>query len=138
MRQDYEKLFTKLETVEPPPGLLEKITGRIERDRNLSIRRRIIIFATSTLCSAAAFILALGMFRDGLAESGFTYFFSLLFSDFGIVVSYWKSFSMSLLETLPILSLTLLSAILLVFLESLKLLAKNIKIIFSSKKLINT
>ena len=45
MRKDYEKLFTHLETPEPPAGLFAKIMARIhEEERLLSIKRRFFSF----------------------------------------------------------------------------------------------
>lgn len=139
MRKDYEKLFTHLKPLEPPEGLFEKITHHIrEEQRLLTMKRRLVIFSIGIMGSLAAFIPVFKVVQTGFAESGFMQFFSLLFSDFGIVVSYWQNFAMSLLETLPITSLMMLLATVLVFLESLKLLIKDIKIIFTSKQLINT
>lgn len=134
MDQNYEKLFAKIEPNEPDPALLGKIIGCIQKERIASARRRIFIFAASAICSLIAFIPALWMVRAGLAESGFAYFFSLLFSDFEIVAAYWQNFTLSLLETLPVMSLLVFSATLLAFLESLKLLTKNIRNIYKSKE----
>lgn len=138
MRQDYEKLFASIELAEPQPGLLEKILCRIQKERNASVRRRIFIFAASALCSIVALVPTFQMVRTDLINSGFIQFFSLLFSDFKTVTAYWQSFAMSLLETLPIMSLIILTSVTLIFLESIKLLVKNINIIISSKKFIKT
>jgi len=67
------------------------------------------------------------------AESGFFKFFSLIFSDFNAVMASWKNYLISLLETLPVMNLILLLAVFLIFLEALKFLAKNIKIISQTK-----
>jgi ABC-type phosphate/phosphonate transport system permease subunit len=139
MHKNYEKLFAHLKPLEPPEGLFEKIVYCLrEEQRFLNVKRRLVIFSIGLIGSVAAFIPVFKMVRTEFVESGFIQFFSLLFSDFGIVISYWQNFAMTLLETLPITSLILLLAVVLVFLESLKSLVKNIKIIFTSKQLINT
>jgi hypothetical protein len=138
MSQNYEKLFAKIKPNEPFPGLLETVVNRIEKERGISIRRRIFIFTASAIFSVIAFIPAFQSVHSEFVDSGFTRFFSLLFSDFEIVVAYWQSFAMSLLETLPIMGLLVLTSVSLIFLESMRLLVKNINIITSSKKLVKT
>jgi len=130
MRKDYEKLFSHLKSPEPPDGLFEKIMLRLHKERQLlTLKRRLTIFSVGLIGSAVAFIPAFKMVQAGFIESGFMDFFSLLFSDTGIVMAYWQNFALSLLETLPVLSLMALLATVLVFLESLKLLARDIKIL---------
>lgn len=122
---------------EPPKGLFEKVILRLKREQRIAAIRRLAVFGLTTISSALAFIPAFQMAKTGFAESGFGQFFSLLFSDFGIVVAFWQNFALSLLEALPVVSLLVLLGTLLIFLESLKLLVKNIKFIFNSKQLIN-
>lgn len=139
MSKSYKKLFTYLNPPEPPGDLFKKIMHRIHEERRLLIiKRRLVIFSISLIGSIVAFIPAFQTVKTGFIESGFTEYLSLLFSDTGIVVTYWQNFTFSLLETLPIMSLVAFLITMLVFLESLKLLAKNIKNIFIPTQLINT
>jgi len=127
-----------MNTLKPPDGLFESIVNRIHEERRiLVLRRRIILFCLGFVVSAAAFIPAWKWLAADLSNSGFLQFFSLLFSDFKIVATYWQNFLMSLLETVPAMSLAVFLAAVFVFLESLNFLAKNIKFIFSSKQLTN-
>ncbi len=101
--------------------------GRIHKEqRLLTIRRRVAFFSVGLIGSAAAIIPVSKILYAGLSESGFVEFFSLLFSDTGVVAAYWQSFAMSLLETIPVTGLIIFSITLLVFLESSKLLVKNL------------
>ncbi len=130
MRKDYEKLFSHLKSPEPPDGLFEKIILRLRKEQKLiSLKRRLIIFSIGLIGSAVAFISAFQAVQKGFTESGFIEFLSLLFSDAGVIMTYWQNFALSLLETFPTMSLVALLAIGLIFLESLKLLAKDIKIL---------
>ncbi len=140
MTKNFNKLPQQFLTTEPPEGLFEQVMNHIQKEQGLlRLKRQAAIFALSTTCSAIAFIPAWRIVWAGFAESGFIQFFSLLFSDFEIVVTYWQNFALSLLETLPVMSLIILFVIILVFLESLKLLIKDIKIISTStQKLTNT
>ena len=134
MNKDFEQLFDHFELPQPPAGLLERIINRIQTERNLlTVKRRLVIFSVGFIGSIAAFVPVFKMVYQGFAESGFMQFLSLLFSDTGVVLSYFGNFLSSLLEALPITGLLAFLTVLLIFLESLKLLAKNLKIIFSSK-----
>jgi ABC-type spermidine/putrescine transport system permease subunit I len=114
--------------IEAPEGLLDKILARIHGEKRLlGVKRRLAVFSIGAAGSAAAFIPVFKMAQLEISNSGFLQFFSLLFSDFGAVAVYWHSFTLSLLETLPAMSLAVFLAITLLFLESLKFLAKDIK-----------
>jgi hypothetical protein len=120
------------ENIEPPFGLLEKVLKRIRKEERLLVFRRTSIFSITLIGSFIGFIPALKMLLSDVGRSGFLNFFSLTFSDFSLVTAHWQSFSMILLETLPVVSLALFLALLLVFLQSAKSLTKNIKIIKSN------
>lgn len=135
MDKNLEKITEDFNLVEPPDGLFLKIMCRIEKEKKLlTLRRRIIIFSFGLVSSAVVFAITLGTVRDGFVESGFTSFFSLLFSDTEVVLTYWQNFVQSLLETLPVVGLAVLLMTVAVFLESLKLLTKDIKNIYVSKR----
>lgn len=136
MEKNLRKISEDFNLVEPPAGLFDKIMCRIEKERKiLTLRRRIIIFSIGLVGSAIAFIPALAYVRTGLVESGFSAFFSLIFSDTEIVLVYWKNFVQSLLETLPVAGLAVFLATIAVFLESLKMLVRDLKNFYNSKQL---
>jgi len=138
MIDNYEKLFNYIESPDLPLGLFSQVIGRLKREeRLLHLKRRATILALGAIISALALIPAGQMVWAGFSESGFFQFFSLLFSDAGIVLTYWQSFGLSLLETLPAMSLIILLTVILAFVESLKSLIKDTKIIFNLKKLIS-
>jgi ABC-type spermidine/putrescine transport system permease subunit I len=131
MRNDLEKLFSRFTTIEPPEGLLGKIMERIRQEKHLlAVKRRLVVIFLGFAASAAALIPVFNLARTDLAQSGFLQFFSLAFSDFGIIIAYWQSFAMSLLETIPAISLAMFFAVIFMFLGSLKLLARDVKIVY--------
>ncbi len=131
MRKEYEKLFSRFTTIEPPEGLLDKIMERIRREKHvLVVRRRLVVIFLGFVASAAALVPVFNLARADLRQSGFLQFLSLAFSDFGIIIAYWQSFAMSLLETIPAISLAIFFTVIFMFLGSLKLLAKDIKIVY--------
>lgn len=135
MHKNYEQLFSHLTAPEMPDNLFEKIMHRIKKERqSLIFKRRVMILSISIIGiigAVAAFVPAFKMAQTEFNESGFLYFLSLIFSDFETVAAYWQNFIMSLLETLPVMGLAILLLTILVFLGSLKFLAKNVKSIFT-------
>ena len=119
--------------IEPPIGLLEKIMKRIHREERILVLRRIIIFSITLVISVIGFFPAFSMLIADFNQSGFLQFSSLMFSDFSTVSTYWQSFTMTLLQTLPALSLALFLAVLLTFLQSIKSLTKDVKTMFFSR-----
>jgi hypothetical protein len=132
MLKKYERLFAYLKTPEPPAGLFDRIMRRIkDEQRLLIVRQRLIVFSIALLASLAALVPTFRTAQAGLTESGFITFFSLLLSDSGVVITYWQSFVLALLESLPAVSLALFLATIFVLLGSVKFLVQDIKTIFT-------
>ena len=123
--------------IQPPKGLLKRILKRIHKEERLLAFRKVIIFSIMLTGSLVGFVPSLKMLLSDLGSSGFDSFFSLILSDFSAVVTYWQSFTMILLETLPALSLALFLAVLLILLQSIKSLTKKLKIIKSYNLVVN-
>lgn len=133
MYKDYEKLFARFAQPEPPENLFNKVMRRIRQEQRLSaLKRRFAIFSFVMVCCIAAFIPTFKMAQTEFSESQFLQFLSLIFSDFGIVISQWQSFVLVLLESLPVVSIIALLSIIFTLLVSLKFLARDIKVVFAS------
>lgn len=115
---------------EPSPKLFSKIMNRIQKEERILAVKKICVFSLIFVISAIAFFPAIIFLASEIKNSGFLQFASLAFSDFEIVKTYWQNFALTILETLPALSLALFLAILFTFLQSIKSLLKNIKIIY--------
>jgi len=115
--------------LEPPSGLLEKILKRIGRERRILALERVAVFSVVFLISVASFIPVSKMLWQDFSGSGFIYFLSLIFTDFSIVMVYWQNFTLQLLQTLPAISLALFLVVALAFLQSIRSLTKDFKII---------
>jgi len=127
MHKDWENLFNCLETPEPADGLFDKILQRIRKEQRLSIfRRQLALFSIGVVGSSVALIPAFQMVQSELVASGFVEFFSLLFSDLGLVMAHWQNFVFALLESLPVMSIVAFLAVIFIFIESLKFLTHNI------------
>ncbi len=131
IQDNYNKLLFNLKQKDVPAGLYDLVFKQIYQRQRFMILRRKIIYGLGLIFSALAFIPTVLSLKTGLVESGFTQYFSLLFSDFNVVSAYWQSFLLTLLESLPIISLAVFLAVLLIFLELLKLSVRKSKVIFS-------
>jgi len=127
MSANYNDLFNHFKPAEPSEGLFGIILQRFQKEQCLSFIKRAVLFFLVFIGSVAAIVPGFQTTRAGLVESGFMQFFSLIFSDFKIVITDWQNFSFALLESLPAVSMAIFFSTLLVFLESLRFLVKNIK-----------
>ncbi|MFA6146271.1 MAG: hypothetical protein WC697_03035 [Patescibacteria group bacterium] len=130
--KNYKKLL------EPSDGLFDQIMSRIhEEQKIIMVKRRFAIFFVGLIGSMAAFAPAFKIMQSGFNESGFINFFSLLFTDIGMVMTYWHSFTLTLLGTLPLMSVATFLVVIFVFLESLKFLTQDLRIIFKHAQILN-
>jgi hypothetical protein len=118
--------------IEPPTNLFDDILKRIHKEERLLILKRFFLFSTILIFSGIGFLPTLKMLISDFNQSGFIYFASLIFSDFSITILYWKNFLIILLEVLPAISISLVLFFTFIFLQSLKFLAKDIKIILKT------
>lgn len=82
--------------------------------------------STATASSLGA-VFAYTYMIQGFYQTSFYSYFSLLFSDPDIALSYWKELSFSLVEALPLLGITLSLVTVVTLLTSLRVLARNTK-----------
>lgn len=127
MRDNYEKLFTHLVLTEPPEDLLNKIMKRIRQEqRPRALKWRFGFFVAMLFGSVIAAIPTFQSAQSALIASGFARFLSLLFSDTGAVMMYWDSFMVAIIESIPVISITIFLVVILAFLKSLKYITQNI------------
>ena len=110
----------------PSADLYDRVISRINHEEKLRLlKRRLILRSSGLILSFFAFIpLSFRLIAD-IAESGFTQFLSLLFSDFYVVMANIGDYALSLLELTPTLSLSLALAALLALLFYLAKLADS-------------
>jgi hypothetical protein len=94
-----------LDQFAPPQGLSKIITRELDIADAKSMKRRVVGFSTLFFVCLILVIPSIIYLNRDLHTSGFTSFFSLLFSDTSLLFSHLKEFSLSLLEALPIVSL---------------------------------
>lgn len=120
-----DKKYTE---IEPPAYLLGKIMERIEKEeRILMLKKRIAFFFTGLFGLMTGLIYVFRLAQTTIVESGFSQYFSLLFSDTAIVTNYWQNFFITLLETFPITETAVSLFFILLILQVIKFLAKDFK-----------
>ena len=127
MEKNTKLLFSNLDVFEPEPGLYEKILQKIEIKRMLVSRHRFFVFLILLILSLVAVVPVVKMLISDFSSSGFIQFFSLMFSDSSIILSHWKTFVLTLLESLPIVSTVLFLILLFIALESIRSMSRDIK-----------
>jgi hypothetical protein len=83
-------------------------------------------FAFLGLASLAGLVPAISALSTDLAQSGFNEYFSIIFSDSGSILSYWKELAFSLAESLPAISIILTLSLLFICFLSIKHLIKQL------------
>lgn len=112
--------------IEPRADLYDRIINRINREEKLMIlKRRLAIDIFGLVVSLFVFIPLTMRLLSDLAKSGLTEFLSLLFTDFGLIMANIGDYALTLLESTPVLSLSLVLAALLAFVFSLAKLADS-------------
>ena len=77
-------------------------------------------FSIVGIASLSILIPVFEMLLTDLAHSGFYEYFSLIFSDGGSMITYWKELSLSLVESLPLMSIIFTLSLFFIFFLSLK------------------
>ena len=115
---------------ELPEGLGERIFSAIEQRRSREAKMRFVLITIIALSSSLALIPATRYLIRAFSESGFIQYASLIFSDSTAVLSSWQTFTLSLLESLPVMELIVSLSIVFVLLESIRFAAKNARLAF--------
>jgi predicted neutral ceramidase superfamily lipid hydrolase len=105
MRKDYEKLFNYIESQEPPKGLFDKIILAIKKEQELRHGKRLLFgFLLLLIISALSTPFSFMLLISQIKSSGIHYFISSALSNFNVFISFWKEFSLAILESIPIVA----------------------------------
>lgn len=113
------------ENIDPPERLYLDILERIKREKKRTARIRFVLSGTAAIVSAIALVPACFYVSKEFYQSEFYQYLSATFSDFGIALFYWKEFSLSLAESLPLSGPAIFLSLVFIFMGALKLATKN-------------
>jgi hypothetical protein len=105
MTQNIKNIFNRLKNVEPPQSLEGEILKAIVREKRLEIKKKLLFARTGLVVSFGALIYVLSVFGKTFLQSDFWNLAKLIFSDTGIIAGHFGDFSISLLETLPVVEI---------------------------------
>ncbi len=108
MSNNLEKAFKAIGELKSSDLLKSKILLRIDQERVKRLNRQVLITRIVGGLSFVSFFPIFINLVSQMQNSGFWNYLSLLFTDTGIVMTYWKQFSMSLIEATPVFHLTLI------------------------------
>jgi hypothetical protein len=126
-------LFTE---INPPEGLTGAILWRIEAERRRVARFRFISMGAVAGLSATAMVPMAQYTMAEFYQSGFYQYSSLLLSDGGSILTYWREFTITLAESAPLLGITLSLALVFVLVGSLQSAFNNRQFIHSPKLIV--
>ncbi|MEI6396606.1 MAG: hypothetical protein WCO48_00830 [Candidatus Taylorbacteria bacterium] len=109
---NYKRLLTSATSTKAPGYIsvgIEKSIHKAQVQRDII---RGISYAIATCLAVAAFVPAFKSLLDAMIGSGFTSYASVLLTDGGNLIGSWKEIGMVLVESLPMLSLTAVVALL--------------------------
>lgn len=121
-----EQIKKALEWQEPLTDLSPKIIFAIARRRRFYVGLEIFGFSVLSLASLSLLIFAVGELGRQLIQAGTFRILSLVISDFMVVLANWQEFSLSFLESLPILPAILMLGGVLLLLVSIKFIFDNL------------
>ena len=126
MDNQLPKLFQKAIYC-PEENLGKTICANLNKKERHIALLKLWVFACIALTSLGGLAPAVKILTSDLAKSGFYGYSSLLFSDGGLMLTYWREFALSVTESLPIMIITLTLSLFFAFFFSLRYFMKHIK-----------
>lgn len=105
---------------DPPEDLFPRIIARITTLEKRAAMIRARFFVATTILSTIAMSISFRYAWESFAQSSFLTYAALLASDGGALIMYWREFTYSLLESMPLASVTLFLISVFILLLSLK------------------
>jgi len=134
---DYSKnLFKNIcPSIEPPEGLYDLVINRIKLRQIRTARLRFGIFSCLALASFVFLAPAARYFANDFYSSGFYSYISIMLTDGGSVLTYWKEFSFVLADSFPIMEATAVFSAMFVPFVSIRNLSGDVRVAFLPKRL---
>lgn len=108
MSQKLQQIFQNIPVLEPKTGLKAAILVRVKREGAKRLFWKKAFFRFISVSSALATLVAMVTLGQEFVHSEFISMASLFFSDMSTVMTNWYDFSLSLLETFPTVTVSLI------------------------------
>ena len=119
---------------EPSPALYQAVLRHIDRERARRAKIRFAGLSVLAFASLGSMIPAFQYAVQEFARTGAFQYLSLVFSDGSLMAMYWKEFIMTIVESIPILGIAFLLSAVALFLASVTLAIKNMRVIMLEYK----
>ncbi len=113
--------------IEPRKELKGLILNSIKREEMKKAIYKVAFGLFTSLISVSATVFFIFKVINDAYQSGLSEYLSLLISDGALVASYWMTYTMSIIESLPILQITFVFASIWVFAWSVNMILVNFK-----------
>lgn len=109
----------------PSKELRKNILLQIVKEEGRRAKNYLLASFATAAASIVGFIFAAQYVTQAISQTSFYRYFSLLFSDSDIVLSYWRQFTLSLVESLPFFAVTLVLVAIVVLMVSIRVFTNN-------------
>lgn len=133
MQKNTSQFTGSREAADPSADLFIKILKRIERERRLQLIKKLVLVSFSFVVSVGLGGMVWRSLMAELVRSGFLSYLSLAYYDLSLIEAHWHEFTLSLLESLPALTLSGFLILLLSALLSLRFLVRYLNLVWSLK-----
>ena len=125
MEKELTKAFHKAKYEEKSDLALNIWHNIVIQNKHIT-RLKLWAFSLVGFASLAGLIPAWKLLSGDLVKSGLYEYFSLIFSNGGSIISYWKELMLSIAESLPIMSIVISLSLIFIFFLSIKFATKQI------------
>jgi len=125
MNKNLREVFSRV-NLKPNAGLADNIWNSIVMREKRIAKLKLGLFSLIGMLSLVGAVPVFKTLITDFTQSGFYEYFSLIFSDSGLILSIWREFVFSLIESLPVLSIILSLTLIFIFFLSLKYAMKQI------------
>ena len=101
MEQNFSQFFNLFEEKNPKPELLSKVLFAIKQQEWHQRQRRMIISLVFFMGTVISLPFSFQLLFNKINDSGIFYLLQTLVSNFSVVISTWKEFSLAFLEVIP-------------------------------------
>jgi hypothetical protein len=130
MNDDFQELFNTLKPKNPTKELSLAVLLHIRRYEQRMARIKFALLSLSSFISGVMLVPTVSYALSGFVSSGFYEYLSLLYSDGMGILPYWKEFTLTLADAIPVFEISLVLAVMYALLESIKLAIKNAPVAF--------
>jgi hypothetical protein len=125
MDNSYQRLLAHIDVIDTPHDLQASILRCIEDASRKKAARWLVVDSVMAFVSLASFVVSAYYLLNDFYRTGFYTYLSLFFSDGSFVLSAWKDFLLTLIESVPLTSVTVFLLILFILLLSIKFITKE-------------